>query len=321
MTLSFVACKDEENPIVPPPQTIGSTVISNRQLGLLEAAVRRAGLTATLNGTGPFTVFAPSDAAFQAAGFADTAAINRAPVATLQQILSYHVISGSALSSTAITTGQTAVPTSLSSAAVYVSRATSTSGTSSSVGTGISVNNARVIRADQQATNGIVHIIDRVLLPPAGNVLQLVAADPDLSLLVTAATLGGTAVTGALSGNTPLTVFAPTNAAFNAAGYRTAADIQAAPVAALTAILTNHVVAPARAYSPTIVNGPVTTFGGGSVTATVGANDAITLLSRGNGTNAANVLQNTVTNGALVQNRDINATNGVIHKIDRVLLP
>jgi uncharacterized surface protein with fasciclin (FAS1) repeats len=112
-----------------------------------------------------------------------------------------------------------------------------------------------------------------------------------------------------LGGTTPVTIFAPTNTAFRAIGF-TRAVIDTVNVARLTSVLTNHVVANARAYSPTVVSGPITTFGGGSVTATVGSNSAITLLSRGNGTNAANVTT-----------ADINATNGVIHKIDRVLLP
>jgi len=302
LALTFSACKDEENPTIPPPQNIVDLVVSGNQFTLLEAAVTRAGLVTTLSGNGPFTVFAPTDDAFRAAGFADAAAINSASVATLTNILLYHVVSGTAVASSAIPTAQTSYPTSVSgNAPIFVTKASSGS---------VSVNNARVQQADVQATNGVVHVIDRVLMPPAGNVLQLAAADPQLSLLVAAAQRGGTAVTGALGGTTPITVFAPTNAAFNAAGFADVAAINAAPVATLTAVLTNHVVAPARAYSPTLVNGPVTTFGGGSVTVAVGSNNAVTLLSRGNGTNVS-----TVTTA------DINATNGVIHKIDRVLLP
>ena len=314
--LTFTACQDEENPTVTPtPQTITDLVVAGDQFTLLEAAVVRAGLTATLSGTGPFTVFAPTDDAFRAAGFADAAAVNAAPAATLANILQYHVVSGSVASSS-IAVGQTARPTSLSTnGTIYVSKAASTSGTT---GTGVSVNGARVVQADVQASNGVIHVIDQVLLPPTGTILAIAQADTTLSLLTAAALRGGALVTGALSGTTTaLTVFAPTNAAFRAAGFPTPAAINLAPEAALTAILTNHVVAPARAYSPTITSGPIATFGGGSVTATVGTGSNVTLLSRGNATNASNVLANTPT----ARNRDINATNGVIHKIDRVLLP
>jgi uncharacterized surface protein with fasciclin (FAS1) repeats len=205
------------------------------------------------------------------------------------------------------------LPTSLSvNGTTYVTKATATTGT------GVSVNGARVITADVQASNGIIHAIDRVLMPATGNVLQVAQADTTLSLLGAAVARGGTAVVSALSGATPLTVFAPTNAAFRATPYNTVAAINAAPVAALTAILTNHVVVnPGRAYSPTLVSGPITTFGTGSVTATVGTGNALTLLSPGNGGQVSTVLPNTTG----VQNRDITATNGVIHKIDRVLLP
>lgn len=316
VALTFTACKKDENPVTTPaPQTITQFVAGNN-FSLLNAAVNRAGLASTLSGTGPFTVFAPTDDAFRAAGFGDAAAINAAPAATLTSILQYHVVSGSVASS-AIAVGQTAQPTSLSTnGTVYVSKAASASGTT---GTGVSVNGARVVMADGQASNGIVHAIDQVLLPPASNILAVAQADTSLSLLTAAALRGGALVTGALSGTTTaLTVFAPTNAAFRITPYNSVSAINAADPTALSAILTNHVVANARAYSPTLTNGQaITTFGTGSVTATVGSNNAISLLSRGNGTNASNVLANTPT----ARNRDITATNGVIHKIDRVLLP
>ncbi|SOD92809.1 fasciclin domain-containing protein [Spirosoma fluviale] len=314
-SLTLTSCDDNENPTTTPPagsSTITDLVVAGDQFTFLEEAVKKAGLTTTLSGTGPFTVFAPTDDAFRAAGFADAAAVGAAADTTLRRILLYHVVGGSYPAS-AIQAGQTALPTSLSvNGTTYVTKATSTSGT------GVSVNGARVITADVQATNGVVHAIDRVLMPPTGNVLQVAQADTSLSLLGAAVARGGAAVVTALSGATPLTVFAPTNAAFRATPYNTVAAINAAPVAALTAILTNHVVVnPGRAYSPTIVSGPITTFGTGSVTATVGTGNALTLLSPGNGGQASTVLQNTTG----VQNRDITATNGVVHKIDRVLLP
>jgi uncharacterized surface protein with fasciclin (FAS1) repeats len=286
----------------PPAATISQVVVDDARFSLLEAAVIRAGLTNTLAAAGPLTVFAPTDAAFQAAGFADAAAVSAAPVATLNNILLYHVISGTALSATAIPTAQTAYPSSLSNAALYTTQATSGS---------VSVNNARVTAANVQASNGIIHVIDRVLMPPTGNILTVVAADTSLSLLAAAAQRGGTLVTGALTGTSPLTVFAPTNAAFRAAGFANVAAINAAPEATLTAVLTNHVVAGTRGYSPTLINGAtLTSVGNGSLTVTLGSSTSVGVTSRGNSGTASQVTT-----------PDINATNGVIHKINRVLLP
>lgn len=301
--LTFTACKKQDNPItVPTPETIIQKISGNSRLTLLTAAINRAGLATTLSGTGPFTVLAPSDDAFRAAGFADVAAINAAPVATLTNILLYHVVNG-----TVVPAGQTAQPTALTAnGAVYVSKGVPTGG-----GTGVSVNGARVIQADVPASNGVVDVIDRVLMPPAGTVLAVAQADTSLRLLVAAALRGGTAVTSALGGTTPLTVFAPTNAAFRAAGFPDTTAINAAQVTALTGILTNHVVPNTRAYSPTFTNGAaITTFGGGSLTVTVGTGNALSVTSPRSGTNVSRVIT-----------PDINATNGVIHKIDRVLLP
>ncbi|MBC7570479.1 MAG: fasciclin domain-containing protein [Spirosoma sp.] len=303
LSVAFYSCKNEDNPAT---QNQGKTitdviVTNNTDFTLVEAAVIRAGLAGTLAGTGPFTLFAPTDAAFKAAGYADAAAINAVPAATLSNILLYHVISGSALTGSSIQTGQYAQQTAgTGKEPLFVNK----------TGTAVSVNGARVTTADISATNGVVHAIDKLLMPPTGTVLAVAQADTSLSYLTAAAVRGGTAVTSALSGSNQLTVFAPTNAAFRTAGFPTIASINAAPVATLTTVLTNHVIPSVRAFSPTLVSGPVTTFGGGSVTVTVGSNNAVTLLSKGNGTNAA-----TVTTA------DINATNGVIHKINRVLLP
>jgi uncharacterized surface protein with fasciclin (FAS1) repeats len=299
----LTGCKGDENPVtVPTARNIAELVTSNSQFSLLTAAINRAGLGATLSGTGPFTVFAPNDDAFRAAGFADAAAINAAPVATLTNILQYHVLSGSVPAS-AIAVGQTPQQTALTAnGTVYVTKAAS--------GTGVSVNGARVVQTDVQASNGVVHIIDRVLMPPMGNILAVAQADTSLSLLVAAALRGGTVVTSALGGTTPLTVFAPTNSAFRAAGFANAAAINAAPEATLTNILTYHVVPGVRAYSPTLANGAaIPTVQTGTVTMGV-STTGVTVTGKGNGGTASRIIT-----------PDITATNGVIHKIDRVLLP
>ncbi|MDB5242312.1 MAG: fasciclin protein [Spirosoma sp.] len=304
--LTFTACKNKANEIaLPVPRTIPELLNSNSKFTLLSAALNRAGLATTLAGTGPFTLFAPTDDAFRAAGYADAAAINAAPTATLASILQYHLLNSS-VGGSAITTGQSAQATALATnGTVYLSKAASTSG-----GTGLSINEGRVLQADVLASNGVVHIIDRVLMPPTGNILAIAQADTSLSLLAAAALRGGAQVTSALGGTTPLTVFAPTNSAFRAAGFANAAAINAAPIATLTNILTYHVIPGVRAYSPTLVNGAtIPTFQTGTVTVGV-SSTGLTVTGKGNGGTASKITT-----------PDISATNGVIHKIDRVLMP
>jgi len=114
-----------------------------------------------------------------------------------------------------------------------------------------------------------------------------------------------------LSGPGPITVFAPTNMALRVDGISDTTAIKQAQVTAITSILTNHVIPGVRAYSPTLLNGTaITTAGGGSLTITTGTGNALGIKSRGNGT----VIPKVIAPG-------ITVTNGVINKIDRVLLP
>ena len=306
-TLTFTGCQNKANEIaLPVPRTIPELLSSNGKFTLLSAALNRAGLATTLAGAGPFTLFAPTDDAFRAAGFADAAAINAAPVATLTNILQYHLINGSVAGS-AIATGQTAQATALATnGTVYLSKAASTMG-----GVGLSINEGRVVQADVLASNGMVHVINRVLMPPMGNILAVAQADTSLSLLVALINRAGPDIIKTLSGPGPITVFAPTNMALRLDGISDTTAIKQAQVTAITSILTNHVIPGVRAYSPTLLNGTaITTAGGGSLTITTGTGNAVGIKSRGNGT----VIPKVIAPG-------ITVTNGVINKIDRVLLP
>ena len=285
------SCKEDETT----PKTITDVVVENADFSLLKAAVTRAGLAEALK-SGSLTVFAPNNAAFIAAGFANEAAINAAPIATLDAVLKYHVLSTKNLS-TALPTAANTEVTTLGGSKAYITKGTG----------GVSINGAKVIQADLEASNGVIHVIDRVILPPAGDLVAVAAGNPNFSLLVAAVTRVGTAVTSVLTGVNPITVFAPTNAAFAAAGFDTVAKINAAPVATLQAILTYHVV-PGRVFSTNLSAGEVTTAQGGKLT--VSLSGGVKVTGKGNGTNASNV-----------STADIMATNGVVHVIDRVLLP
>ncbi|WP_353484342.1 fasciclin domain-containing protein [Haliscomenobacter sp.] len=290
---SFTSCDKKEDEA----KTITQTVVDGADFTLLEAAVLRAGLADAL-ATGSLTVFAPTDAAFRTAGFADVAAINATPVATLSAVLQYHVI-GSKVTSSAIATADNQATKMLSNVDAYITKNA----------TGVSINGAKVTQADLNASNGVIHVIDAVLFPPSVNIVGLASANANLTYLVAAVTRAGSGVVGALTAAGPITVFAPTNAAFIAAGFPTIASIQAATPATLANILTYHVVA-ARAFSTNLTNGAeLTTAQGGKVKVTISGN-AVSVLGKGNGTSASNV---TIAN--------LLATNGVVHVIDRVLLP
>ncbi len=293
----FTACK--KNNDNPQDQTIAGVVVSNADFSLLEAALVRANLTATLQGNGPFTVFAPNNAAFAAAGLDTEAKINAMPVETLAKILLYHVLPNRTPSSAIPMASNTAVATA-ANLNVFVTKNSS----------GVFVNGAAVTTADINASNGVIHVINTVIMPPSGNIVETAQANENFSFLVAAvlrASQGNTNVAQVLSGAGPYTVFAPTNQAFISAGFATTAAIAAADPAVLANILTYHVVA-GRVFSSDLTEGarPATLQSGNlTITLTGGAK------VKGNGNPSAS----TITSANLV------TTNGVIHVIDQVLLP
>jgi len=295
--LALTAACDDNDDNAADAKTITQIVVDGADFTLLEAAVVRAGLADALS-TGSLTVFAPTDAAFRAAGFANVDAINSTPVATLQAVLQYHVI-GSKINAAAIQSGDNQATKMLSNVDAFITKNAA----------GVSINGATVTQADVSASNGVIHVINAVILPPSVNIVGLASANANLSYLVAAVTRAGSGVVNALTAAGPLTVFAPTNAAFQAAGFPTIASIEAADPATLAGILTYHVVG-ARAFSTNLTNGAeLTTVQGGKAKITIAAG-AVSVLGKGNGANASNV---SIAN--------LLATNGVVHVIDRVLLP
>lgn len=296
-TLVFTSCSDDEDDVVVAKKTIVDVVVAGADFTLLEAAVLHAGLADALKSPS-ITVFAPTDAAFKAAGFANEAAIKAADKAVIANILTYHVV-GSLVPASAIETKNNAEVATLNTAKVFVTKNAS----------GVSVNGAKVTSADVKAENGaIIHVIDAVLIPETKNIVALAQSIPSLSYLVAAvlrANEGATKVVTVLSGVGPLTVFAPTNDAFIKAGFPTIASIQAASPDALASILTYHVVG-ARVYSTNLSTGNVTTANGGTVA--VNATNA-TLKGKNN------------TGDSKITAVNVAASNGVVHVIDTVLLP
>ncbi|QEC69572.1 fasciclin domain-containing protein [Panacibacter ginsenosidivorans] len=299
----FVMASCNSNDDTPQPQptdpTIAEIAASDTSFSFLLAAATKAGLVDELSAPGALTVFAPTNNAFRAAGFPTQTSVEAADATTLAGILTYHIISGKVLAAD-VPAGPNAAVTVLSGGTVYT--------TSNSLG--VFVNGVKVVTADIAASNGVVHVIGKVLIPPSGNIVETAVANPDFSYLVAAvlrASEGTTDVAGVLSGTDPLTVFAPTNQAFINAGFATIADIQAADPDVLTSILTYHVVN-GRVFSSDLTDGATpSTLNGGTVTIDLGA--------------TATVKGNTNTTASNIVATDIVTTNGVIHVIDQVLLP
>lgn len=135
----------------PSPTSIADTAARTPQLSTLNRLITQAGLGDTLRGPGPFTVFAPSDEAFKALP-AKTLADLGADKELLRSVLTYHVVPGS-MSAASVKNGNVK---SVNGANLALSKA----------GTIVTVEDAVVLTADVAATNGVVHVVDRVLMPP-----------------------------------------------------------------------------------------------------------------------------------------------------------
>ncbi len=255
----------------------------------LVAALSKADLVTTLQGDGPFTVFAPTDQAFTDAGIDLSTFVTDEEIAALADILTYHVVSGSVLS-TALTDGMTATALNGDDVTFTVNEA------------GVMVNDANVVTADVPASNGVVHVIDKVLMPPADLAdIPTVATSTGIhASLVAALTQANLVAT--LQGDGPFTVFAPTDQAFTDAGIDLASFDTDAENATLVDILTYHVVS-GSVLSTALTDGmTATALNGDDVTFTV---------------NEAGVM----VNDANVVTADVPASNGVVHVIDKVLMP
>jgi transforming growth factor-beta-induced protein len=275
----------------------------------LAAAVVKADLAGTLSGNTPLTVFAPTNAAFDAVataiGLADGAAlVDALPADALAKILTYHVVAGDN-PSTALTAGT------LSTLYEFEGSATTLdlSLTGGVVLTDALLTTATVTTPDIDASNGVVHVIDKVLVPPGVlNIVQMAQLNPAFSTLVTAVVEADLAAT--LSGTGPFTVFAPTNEAFAAALAElglTAEQLLASPD--LAAILTYHVVGgDVRAADV------VALVSGGPADVTTVQGDTFRV-----GTDL--VITDGRSRTATLAATDVVASNGVIHVIDAVLLP
>ena len=299
-------CDEMWIPSVDIPTTAAATTIHTS----LVAALEKANLTTALKGEGPFTVFAPSDAAFTAAGIS----LDDFDADTLANILTYHVVSGKVMS-TDLSNGMMATALNGGTLVFSISEGS------------VSVNGANVILANVPVSNGVIHVIDKVMIPPAGEICYdpvshtvdvTKTADtcdkswiPSVDIPTTAAAttihtslvaaLEKANLTTTLKGEGPFTVFAPTDEAFTAAGINLDDYDTDEKIAALADILLMHVVS-GKVMSSDLTDGMEATALSGDTLSfmigdTVSVNDATVIIA------------------------DVPVSNGVIHVIDKVLMP
>lgn len=280
------------------PGTVVQVAQGDPRFTTLVEAVTAADLGPTLSGAGPFTVFAPTNEAFASllAELGLTKAQLLANKPLLTAVLKYHVL-GARVARSAVAPGQPVTPL---EGGIFKIDATG----ADLVITDGRNRTARIVATDIPASNGVIHAIDKVLLPADKTIVQTAAANPSFSILVEAVVAADLA--GVLSGSGPFTVFAPTDAAFAAllAELNITKAQLLADKALLTKVLTYHVL-PSRVLKAQVpVGTPVATVQG--ETLVVDASLAIT-------DRRARIARITAT--------DILASNGVIHAIDKVILP
>ena len=307
---------------------IVDTAVAAGSFNTLVTAVQAAGLVETLKGEGPFTVFAPTDEAFAKLPAEVLEAALADPEGLLTQVLLYHVVPGKVMS--------TDLSDGLEAATVQGELITFT------LSDGVAmVNDATITAADVETSNGVIHVIDTVLLPPSIVAAAAEAAATEAPAAEAAATeapaaeaaatpapaaeeasaadIVDTAVAAgsfntlvaavqaaglvdALKGEGPFTVFAPTDDAFAKLPQATIDALLADPTGDLTQILLYHVV-PGKVMAADLSDGlTATTLQGGDVVFTLGEGGAKV--------NDANIVAT-----------DIETSNGVIHVIDSVILP
>jgi len=295
----LAACggNDDDEPAAQ-PKNIVETAQSDSRFSVLVEAVVAADLAGTLSAPGPFTVFAPTNDAFAAllAELGVTKDQLLADKALLTAVLTYHVLPAKVLradvpAGKAITTVQ---------GGIFKVDA---------VGGDLVITDgrnrtAKITATDLAASNGVIHVVDKVILPANRNIVQTAQALPDFSILVEAVVAAN--LQGTLSGTGPFTVFAPSNAAFAAllAELGVTKEQLLSDVPLLTRVLTYHVLSGRVLKADVPVGSAIGTVEGGTFTV-----DAGLTITDQRGRRAG------------IVGTDVLTSNGVIHVIDKVILP
>ena len=283
---TFAFCTFAGFTAVAQDKDIVDTAVAAGSFNTLVKAVQAAGLVETLKGPGPFTVFAPTDEAFAKLPPGTVEGLLANPE-KLKAVLTYHVVAGNVM-------------------AADVSKLTfadTVNGQRVNISTkdGVMIGNAKVTATDIKCTNGVIHVIDSVIMPETADVVAVAAKAGQFKTL--AAALEAAGLVSTLQGTGPFTVFAPTDAAFAKLPKGTLEDLlKPENREKLKSVLTYHVV-PGRIFSDQAVKAKTAkTVQGGSIEIMVKDGKAMA-------------------NNAEIVKTDINASNGVIHVIDAVLMP
>lgn len=261
------------------PKDIVDTALAAGSFTKLAATLTAADLVDTLKGEGPFTVFAPTDDAFDAFEEANPGVLESLTKEQLTAVLTYHVVAGAAVKSTDLKDDQVFVTVNGSPVLVDLTG-------------GVKVSTAEVTTADVTASNGVIHVIDEIILPPTDDIVDTAIAAGSFESLAKALTDADLVDT--LKGDGPFTVFAPTDAAFEKLASVPTGD-------ALKSVLLYHVVSGAVGSGNLAAGSVPTLLDGESVN--VSLEDGVEI------------------NDAKVTTANIITKNGVIHVVDTVLVP
>jgi len=310
---ALVSCSSDDNSITETvPQnnlTIAQIANSNENLSLLVQALNRTNLTDVLNNEGNFTVFAPTNEFFTSFlsnnGFTS---LNDVPVPVLREVLLNHVVNNKLESSNFITgyinTLAKGNASNTSNISMYINTSNGVE-----INGGKANNGAKVTQANIQASNGVIHLVDNVISLPT--IVNHAIANPNFSILVSALTRNDQPdFVSILSGSeaSPFTVFAPTNSAFqNLLQELELNDLSQIPTSVLENTLKYHVVAGSNVLSSQITNGLIVESFQGD-TFTINLDNEVTITDT----------EGRVSKIIIV---DVQADNGVIHAIDKVILP
>lgn len=306
-SLFFVQCGKSDDVVTGP--TLHETINSNADFSILKAAIAQAKLETFTKGPGPFTIFAPTDAAFTAAGISATSLASIDSLTLTALVLNHFQSSAAGVltgrTSFEIPEGPNAPMTSIGGFNTYSYK--------DKVNNKIFVSGALITEKDIKCSNGIIHKIDKVLLPANTTVIALLNANPNYSLMVQAIAKAALTTTFSPATSAPITVFAIPNSVMTANGYdaTTIAGLSGAGLTTLTNILRYHLVQ-SRNFSTDMKAGNLKT-----AFVNAGAPTYVTV-SFSNGVFIKGAVNPTAFQITPV---DLSATNGVIQNITGMLKP
>ena len=304
--ISFASCNNDD-PQTTTDTSITSIAVSNPNLSVLVQALTRANLAATLKTTGPFTVFAPTNTAFNAFltanGYVTNGVpdVNLVPVDALTEVLKNHVVSGSLQASALVNNSYIKT---LAKGAASTTNTLSMFVSSTTAGVKLNgISNVITTTAGTTfniiASNGVIHTVDKVIGLPT--IVTHATANSNFSILATLLTNQNLIAPLSGTSSSPFTVFAPLNSAFDTATLALYNGLDTSDKK--TAVLKYHVITGANVLSNAIPTTPIPTFESGTVTV------------------SGTVITDEKNRQINIVLKDVQCANGIIHAVDKVLLP